>query len=147
MGRMYGTFPLWDGMIGAQIKTAPGGALTPNSQGLADYKAQPPTPKLTEDEILLEWDWLITPNGQRLHYAGLNRELAADLTYYGMVENIFLACGRWVESASIPGIFTRMGAERCQLCCDRLGYPRGKGSPKNDDACRPLVEAKIGGTA
>lgn len=43
------------------------------------------------------------------------------------------------ESQSIPGIFDRMGADRCDECCDRLGYPHGAGSPKNDEACRALL--------
>lgn len=115
---------------------------------MANSKAPAPDaqPPLTDDQRLAEWDWLITPDGNRLHHARLNADLADYLTDGG-VENIILTCGRWVGWASIPGLFARMGAYRCQRCCDRIGYPRGKGSPKNDDACRPLVEARIGGVA
>ena len=36
----------------------------------------------------------------------------------------------------IPGIFSRMGVERCTECCQRSGLPEGIGSPKNDVECR-----------
>jgi hypothetical protein len=47
-------------------------------------------------------------------------------------------CGIGV-SQTIPGMFDRMGADRCKDCCDRLGYPHGVGSPKNDQACRDML--------
>lgn len=31
----------------------------------------------------------------------------------------------------MPGIFSRMSARRCPLCCDALGIPRGYGAPFN----------------
>lgn len=40
---------------------------------------------------------------------------------------------------TIPGLFSRMGARRCPDCCDRLGYPHGVGSPKNDPECRRIL--------
>lgn len=52
------------------------------------------------------------------------------------------ACGR-VGSMAIPGIFSRMALRRCPTCCKALGYPPGKGSPKNDVALRPLVEERL----
>lgn len=36
----------------------------------------------------------------------------------------------------IPGVFSRMGAERCTECCQLSGLPEGVGSPKNDAECR-----------
>jgi hypothetical protein len=56
----------------------------------------------------------------------------ADLSYLGLTG--------WL---SIPGLFSRMGKERCKHCCRMTGMPQGTGSPKNDDACRPLVEQRI----
>lgn len=84
-----------------------------------------------------EWDWWVTNEGRRLH--------AAEVTYdplYQVAGVGRTACGKEGRLA-IPGIFTRMAAERCKRCCDRLGYPRGIGSPKNDQRCRPLVEARL----
>lgn len=78
---------------------------------------------------LWEWDWGIATHGKMLHHA-------ASLTFqsdYGETSGeAVTSCGRklWLM---IPGIFTRMGAPRCDKCCDALGYPRGIGSPKNDD--------------
>jgi hypothetical protein len=64
---------------------------------------------------------------------------------WAVTEPIRLACGRVAEGLWIPGMFTRMGAERCKGCCRALGYPQGKGSPKNDDACRVLLGLPAGG--
>lgn len=36
----------------------------------------------------------------------------------------------------IPGVVSRMGAERCTECCQLSGLPEGIGSPKNDVECR-----------
>jgi len=89
---------------------------------------------------LLEADWLQTPTGHLLHHAPLTaeqtEELGEDATVSG---DIRLTCGRFVAHVTIPGPFTRMGARRCALCCDRLGYPQGVGSPKNDDACQSVL--------
>jgi hypothetical protein len=80
-------------------------------------------------------DWLYAlPRYNKLH---------APLDGYDMphwhAENVTFACGWKVEAANIPGIFSRMSVPRCAKCCDKLGYPRGIGSPKNDDACRVLL--------
>lgn len=40
---------------------------------------------------------------------------------------------------TIPGVFSRLGCPRCGVCCERLGYPVGDGSPKNDDRCREIL--------
>jgi hypothetical protein len=48
------------------------------------------------------------------------------------------ACGL-AGPTTIPGILSRMGKPRCDRCCDLTRMPRGMGSPKNDDACRPLI--------
>lgn len=88
---------------------------------------------------LIERDWLTADDLTLLHYAaGLTGE---DETLW---EKVRLACGQRVEWVCIPGIFTRMGARRCGACCDIRGLPRGKGSPKNDDACRVLLGLPVG---
>jgi hypothetical protein len=47
------------------------------------------------------------------------------------------ACGLNVHF-SAPGMFSRMGAMRCDSCCDAIGISRGKGSAINDDTCKIL---------
>jgi hypothetical protein len=40
-------------------------------------------------------------------------------------------CGlkkRW----GMPGLFSRLGAQRCKRCCRLLGLPEGYGCPAND---------------
>lgn len=89
---------------------------------------------------LMECDWLTTPDGRLLHYAE------------GFDEEVWEREGVWIGQAAcgvrgrfiIPGIFTRMGEKRCDRCCDRLGYPRGKGSPKNDAACHARLTERTG---
>jgi hypothetical protein len=100
----------------------------------------------TENQRLVDYDWLIQWHGRRespLHYVELPPELvqAEDLVTEIAVQDPALttACGRTMKGLVIPGIFTRMGAMRCRQCCMRLGFPPGKGSPKNDDRCRRIL--------
>lgn len=44
------------------------------------------------------------------------------------------ACGI-TATLAIPGVGSRMCLPRCPSCCDKLGYPHGDGSPKNDSRC------------
>ena len=85
-------------------------------------------------------DWYVTKNWNRLHWAKLTVE-HRDLVRrdWGVAASVQLACGRTAGGLWIPGMFTRMGAQRCIGCCRALGYPPGKGSPKNDPACRVLL--------
>jgi len=87
--------------------------------------------------VLGEWDWWIFHDANRLHSATVEYDPNYEVAGYGRA-----ACGKhgWL---AIPGIFTRMSAPRCVNCCRKLNFPRGIGSPKNDDACRPLVEQRI----
>lgn len=91
------------------------------------------------DFALWEWDWGYTRNGRLLHHAA---DLKLEREYGETQGEAVTSCGRRVF-LMIPGIFSRMGMERCGRCCDALGYPRGIGSPKNDDECRPLVEDRL----
>jgi hypothetical protein len=89
---------------------------------------------------ILRYDWLVARAWNRLHFAELSPEDAVDLIEEGGLDGpVRLACGRTARYACIPGFITRMGAQRCRGCCRVLGYPQGKGSPKNDQACRLLL--------
>ena len=87
---------------------------------------------------VVEWDWMVLPSWNRLHAP----EDWDDPHYEASDEHARTACGRrgWGQ---IPGVFSRMGMPRCAHCCRIRGFPPGEGSPKNDDACRPLVEQRI----
>ena len=99
---------------------------------------------MSDPRALLEWDWLVSRGGKLLHHADLSPDAAEEMEEMAaLVGDIRLTCGRRVSVAMIPGIFARMGARRCRRCCAALGYPEGVGSPKNDDACRPLVETRL----
>lgn len=80
-------------------------------------------------------DWVVFGEWQRLHNAV---ELTPD-EHEWCYRSVKTACGLQPDRAYVPGIFTRMGADRCAHCCDRSGFPRGIGSPKNDDACRAIL--------
>lgn len=95
---------------------------------------------------LADFDWVITQHGDSLHHPTLPADLAADLDDDGTLgiehpldNPILLDCGRQVPAVLIPGLFTRLGAMRCTRCCKATGMPPGKGSPKNDAACRALL--------
>ena len=80
-------------------------------------------------------EWVVFGKWDRLHKP---ETFAVDQRGW-CFRDVTTACGLRRDEAFIPGIFTRMGAERCGNCCDRSGFPRGIGSPKNDDECRALV--------
>lgn len=84
---------------------------------------------------IARYDWLDTLTGRTLHAYDTGD---FDEEYWGVRGGRF-ACGRRFALAVIPGLVTRMAAMRCKGCCRATGLPEGKGSPKNDDACRPLV--------
>lgn len=90
---------------------------------------------VAELDELARVDWLYFGSCERLH--------AAVSATYDAEEwcalSVTLACGRSAVRAWIPGIFSRMTLPRCAHCCDRLGMPRGVGSPKNDDDCRRVL--------
>lgn len=98
----------------------------------AEEDAANDTATLTE---CARFDWVVFGASDRLHNAA---EFVVDVDEW-CFRDVRTACGLRQERAFIPGILTRMGAARCSHCCDRLGYPRGKGSPKNDDGCRALL--------
>lgn len=97
---------------------------------------------MTSFAELAEWDWAVTLGGDRLH--GIASLEGADVWEREGHQPAMAFCGLRTLF-TIPGIFTRMGAERCSRCCDKLGWPRGTGSPKNDPTLRPLVEARLAG--
>ena len=99
---------------------------------------------------LAEWDWVCgeADDWERLHrlVSGTGRDgftVPADEVRWDGVTACGLA-GAW----HVPGVLARLGDPRCPACCAAAGYPEGAGSPKNDPACRPLVEARLaaGGT-
>lgn len=91
---------------------------------------------------LAEWDWLYSgTKWLTLHHVPLTEDQAAQL--WDGLDNLVATCGRVLSSPRIPGWISRMSKNRCQRCCDRIGYPRGVGSPKNDEACRELVKTRL----
>jgi hypothetical protein len=88
-------------------------------------------------------DWYVTKTWNLLHYAqpeDISEERHADIAAEWAIPGpVRLACGRTAACLWIPGIFTRMGAMRCTGCCRAMGLPEGKGSPKNDAACRAIL--------
>lgn len=88
---------------------------------------------------LMEWDWVygVVDDHEFLHYLTVHDWDEDDV--FGEGTSACGVDGDW----SIPGFGSRLGAMRCAKCCTVMGYPTGKGSPKNDDACRPLIEARL----
>lgn len=97
-----------------------------------------------QDEALFReiarYDWLHTGRHLVLH-GPIRFDFPAGEWH---AENVVFACGYTVDEASIPGFEPRMAKRRCSRCCDRLGFPRGVGSPKNDDECRRILELPTG---
>jgi hypothetical protein len=95
-----------------------------------------PDPLLSR--AVVEWDWVVAASYSRLH-APLVWD---DPEYNASVEDGRTVCGL-SGYLTIPGLFSRMGLPRCAHCCRMTGMPPGTGSPKNDDACRPIVERRL----
>lgn len=102
-----------------------------------------PHTEFTRDAMeYAEWDWVQTGTGVILHHVA---EWLADPA--GVWEDwdasARTSCGR-TSIVHIPGLFSRMGADRCRACCRVLGIEPGVGSPKNDKgAVREWVEARV----
>lgn len=99
----------------------------------------------TREEIteLLEWNWALPPAGERLHHVA--RFVRPDPVGRVGVIGVTTCHGGKPRFLGLPGILSRIGTPRCKSCCRKLGIPEGTGSPKNDDALRPLVEERLRG--
>lgn len=94
---------------------------------------------MSDSRIAAEWDWVTTARGYFLHAPAVWKE-RPDCEPHGIGTT---ACGIRNRRLFIPGVITRLGAERCRSCCRITGFPQGRGSPKNDKACRALVERRL----
>ena len=90
-----------------------------------------------DTRAIAEWDWIIIGEGDALHAPRDWND--PDGNAYD--EDAVTYCGRsgW---GRIPGVFERAACKRCAHCCYITGMPEGKGSPKNDDACRPIARRR-----
>jgi hypothetical protein len=96
--------------------------------------------KVAEIRDLFEWDWAYTLRGERLHHL---KSLSDPLEAYDARRGPAVSTCGVPGIFAVPGLLSRMGMQRCAHCCDRLGIARGLGSPNNDQALRPWVEARI----
>jgi hypothetical protein len=96
---------------------------------------------VSEWREIVEWDWaLLGRFGVQLHAVrSLDDDVATEEQWGG---DGITECGKHGH-LSIPGLFDRMGAQRCVRCCVVTGMPFGKQSPKNVEECRPVVEARL----
>ncbi len=89
---------------------------------------------------LIEWTWCQTANGLLLHAV---HSFDGDDDLFPIGGTGVTVCGVKAR-LDIPGLLSGLGAPRCRKCCRLLGWPDGDGSPKNDDALRPLAEQRMG---
>lgn len=98
-------------------------------------------------DVLSEWqeivrnDWVVTRAWNRLHHVQLTERQWADWWDWGGAFSgpVRLSCGRTAASITVPGVMNRMALMRCAGCCRAVGYPPGKGSPKNSSECRAIL--------
>jgi len=88
--------------------------------------------------VTVEWDWVVNGGNRVLHAP----RVWDDPEYWAQDDHGQTVCGYrgWL---GIPGLFSRMDVPRCRTCCRITGMPEGDGSPKNDDWCRQVVEARL----
>lgn len=94
---------------------------------------------VAEQRRMLETDWVVGASWTVLHHISPADDDFDPAYWVTFPDPIRATCGRLLKWACVPGVFTRIGAKRCDRCCDRMGYPRGKGSPRNDKAIQPLL--------
>ena len=76
--------------------------------------------------------WVVLHSWRRLHrVAEMVQDWEAD-GYVPIGGEGITVCGQSGRLA-MPGLFSRMGLERCGHCCRGVGIPRGNGVPVNDD--------------
>ena len=95
----------------------------------------------TEWREIAEWDWVVFTNGRALHCLARVQSSPEEIAEIWGARAITW-CGRHGD-VWIPGMFVRMGAQRCKQCCSVAGFPQGTGSPKNDKACHPMVKRRL----
>lgn len=95
--------------------------------------------------------WKVLDGWERLHRVAVVRiwdvDGEGDWDGYSELTRIdgITCCGQ-AGRLSMPGLFSRMGLERCAHCCRAAGVEPGGGIPGNCDECGPedawqLVEA------
>jgi hypothetical protein len=82
--------------------------------------------------------WAMLPSWRVIHAIRELGESEADPDDYWTSGTGTTVCGH-TGFLEYPGVITRLGRQRCGLCCDALGLPRGKGHPVNDEECRALL--------
>lgn len=88
----------------------------------------------TQDEW--RWRWMQFPGKtDTLHRVKEFLKKEQD-DFVGVAEAITV-CDLTAEQLVMPGIFSRMGAPRCENCCRKLEIPDGKGAPFNQDIKEP----------
>lgn len=93
---------------------------------------------MSDSRAVAEWSWIIFARENVLHAP----VRWSDPDFDGSDGGALTACGR-TGTGYLPGILTRLSGERCVICCAVTSMPSGTGSPKNDDTCRPVVEARV----
>jgi len=93
------------------------------------------------DLPIADYDWVYMVKGNELHHPRLTQEQHKECAEWGGLydEPVTLDCGIKTTTIMVPGMSSRMGAQRCGECCRVTGLPPGKGSPKNDDECRRIL--------
>ena len=97
-----------------------------------------------EDALTNKYAWLVpAATWGRLHYIpGVTHETWRTWwdDYPNEGHERTAICGRTFV-VTLPGIFSRMGLDRCAHCCDRLGITRGHGACPNDDTATAIPDS------
>lgn len=78
--------------------------------------------------------WLVFDDWKVLHRVG---KIVWHDEYGEMVAGQGMTVCEKAGFLQVPGIFARMGLERCPACCAAMGVPAGKGNPFNEGVKEP----------
>lgn len=90
------------------------------------------------DTLKTKYQWLYTKADEYafLHY--IAEVTAWDEKFFDAYDAQFTGPKPWTSLCGLnvlfvaPGLFSRLGAPRCEECCKELGIPSGEGCPIND---------------
>lgn len=84
------------------------------------------------------WRWMYEPGENvpdEIHRVKSYQKVSEE--YSAALEEAITVCGQKFSRLFMPGMFSRLGAPRCESCCHILNIPTGYGAPNNSDITEP----------
>lgn len=90
-----------------------------------------------------KYQWLYTGADKHEYLHFIEAVSAWDETFFDAYDTQFDGERPWAAACGLtalfapPGVASRLGAPRCDACCEKIGIPSGEGCPVNDRNLNP----------